>query len=69
MNFKSGGVKIGAWGKTLKIESRSKTLSFKENFTKGKAYMSAWFTNDENVDWGAYYIKITRLSKNFILLE
>ena len=69
MNFKSGGVRIGAWEKTLKVESGAKTLSFKGNFTKGKTNMSAWFTNDENVDWGAFYIRVTRLSDKFTLLE
>ena len=69
MNFKSGGVRIGAWEKTLKVESGAKTLSFKGNFTKGKTNMSAWFTNDENVGWGAFYIRVTRLSDKFTLLE
>ena len=31
--------------------------------------MSAWFVTDKNVDWGAYYIKVTRISKEFTLLE
>ena len=60
MNFKSGGVKIGAWEQTLKIENGAKTLSFKGNFTKGKTNMSAWFTDDKNVDWGAFYIRVYR---------
>jgi hypothetical protein len=69
MSFKSGGVKIGAWEKTLKIEKGAKTLSFKGNFTKGKTNMSAWFTNDKNVDWGAFYIKVTRVSNKFTSIE
>lgn len=30
------------------------------NFTKGKTSMSAWFMNEDNVNWGALHIKITR---------
>lgn len=69
MNFKSGGVQIGAWKQMLDIEKGAKTLSFKGNFTKGKTNLSAWFTTDKNVDWGAFYIRVTRVSKEFASLE
>jgi arylsulfatase A-like enzyme len=69
MNFKSGGVQIGAWKQMLDIEKGAKTLSFKGNFTKGKTNMSAWFRTDKNVDWGAFYIRVTRVSKEFASLE
>ncbi len=69
MSFKSGGIQVGAWKKTANIESGAKVLSFKGNFTKGKTNLSGWFTDDKNVDWGAYYFRVTRLSKEFSLLE
>ena len=69
MNFISGGVQIGAWKQMLDIEKGAKTLSFKGNFTKGKTNLSAWFTTDKNVDWGAFYIRVTRVSKEFASLE
>ena len=69
MNFKSGGVQIGAWKQKLNIEKGAKILSFKGNFTKGKTNMSAWFTTDDNVDWGAFYIRVTRVSKEFTSIE
>jgi len=69
LTFKSGVVKIGAWEQELPIPKGAKSLAFTGNFTKGKTDLSAWFKNEENVDWGAYYIKVTRLSKKFTLLE
>lgn len=69
MNFKSGGVQIGAWKQMSDLEKGAKKLTFTGNFTKGKTSMSAWFTTDENVDWGAFYIRVTRVSKKFALLE
>ena len=69
LNFKSGGLQIGAWKQTLNIKEGAKTLTFKGNFTKGKTNMSAWFTTNENVDWGAFYIRVTRVSKKFAVLE
>ena len=60
MNFKSGGVRIGAWEQTKVLDKDAKVLRFTGNFTKGKTDLSAWFTNSENEDWGAYYIRITR---------
>jgi hypothetical protein len=68
MTFKKGTVKIGAWEQELPITKGAKSLAFTGNFTKGKTDLSAWFTNDKNVDWGAYYIRVTRLSKDFSLL-
>lgn len=65
MNFKSGGVKIGALQQELPITKNTKSLTFTGNFTKGKTNLSAWFTNKENVNWGAFYIRVTRLSKIF----
>ena len=69
MNFKSGGIQIGAWKQTLNIEEGAKTLTFKGNFTKGKTNMCAWLTTNKNVDWGAFYIRVTRVSKKFSFLE
>ncbi|QXP63052.1 arylsulfatase [Polaribacter sp. HaHaR_3_91] len=69
MTFKSGVVKIGAWEQKSPIAKGAKSLAFTGNFTKGKTDMSAWFVTDKNVDWGAYYIKVTRISKKFTLLE
>ena len=60
MNFKSGGVRIGAWEQTKVLDKDAKVLRFTGNFTKGKTDLSAWFTNSENEVWGAYYIRITR---------
>jgi hypothetical protein len=69
MSFKSDGVKIGAREQTLAVEKEAKVLTFKGNFTKGETYLSAWFTTDKNVDWGAFYIRINRISKKFTLME
>ena len=41
MNFKSGGVKIGAWEQTKAVEKDAKVISFTGNFTKGETDMSA----------------------------
>ncbi|UMB53304.1 arylsulfatase [Lutibacter sp. A64] len=59
-NFTKGTLKIGAWKETKEVLPNDKSVTFKGNFTKGKTTMSAWFTNREEIDWGAYYIKITR---------
>lgn len=59
-NYKKGTVKIGAWKETKKILLNAKSVVFKGNFTKGKTNLSAWFTSSENINWGAYYIRITR---------
>ena len=69
MNFKSGGVKIGAWEQTRNVEKDAKALTFKGNFTKGETDLSAWFTNDRDEDWGAFYIRVTRVSKEFSLID
>lgn len=59
-NFTKGGLQIGAWAQEKKVEKGAKSIVFSGNFTKGKTSMSAWFTNDRNVNWGAFYIKVTR---------
>ncbi len=59
-SFIKGTLKIGAWKETKEVLPNDKSVTFKGNFTKGKTTMSAWFTNREEIDWGAYYIKITR---------
>ena len=62
-------IKIGAWEQTATVNKDAKALRFKGNFTKGQTDMSAWFTTDENVDWGAFYIRVTRISKSFSVLD
>ena len=69
MKFKSGGVKVAAWEQTKAVAKDAKVISFKGNFTKGETDMSAWFTTDENVDWGAFYIRVTRTSNEFSLID
>jgi len=69
MNFKSGGVKIGAWEQTKAVEKDAKVISFTGNFTKGETDMSAWFTTDKGEDWGAFYIKVTRVLKEFSMID
>ena len=59
-NFIKGTLKIGAWKETKEILPNDKSVTFKGNFTKGKTNLSAWFTNKEEINWGAFYIKITR---------
>ena len=61
MNFTKGGVQIGAWKQEKPIGINSKSIVFEGNFTKGKTDMSAWFTTKNTVDWGAFYIKVTRI--------
>ncbi|WP_298946141.1 arylsulfatase [uncultured Polaribacter sp.] len=61
MNFIKGGVQIGAWKQEKNIDKNGKSIVFEGNFTEGKTDMSAWFTNNEKEDWGAFYIKVTRL--------
>jgi len=68
-NFKSGSVKIGAWEQTKALDKDAKVLSFTGNFTKGKTDLSAWFTTKNNKDWGAFYIRVTRISKEFSIIE
>lgn len=60
MKFKSGTLEIGAWKQEIKIVSEAKSIVFRGKFSKGKTNMSAWFTNTDNVDWGAFYIRIKR---------
>jgi len=61
MGFIKGGIQIGAWVEEKEVVSNSKSIIFEGNFTKGKTDMTAWFTNADNVNWGAFYIKVTRL--------
>jgi arylsulfatase A-like enzyme len=61
MNFKKGGVQIGAWKQEKQIELNAKSIVFEGNFTEGKTDMRAWFTTKDNVDWGAFYIRVTRV--------
>lgn len=61
MNFTKGGLQIGAWKQEKQIEKDAKSIVFEGNFTEGKTDMTAWFTNKEKEDWGAFYIKVTRL--------
>ncbi len=65
MNFTKGGVQIGAWKQEKQVDVDAKSIVFEGNFTEGKTDMSAWFTSKEKEDWGAFYIKVTRISKGF----
>ena len=69
MNFISGGVKIGAWEQTKAVDKDAKAIHFKGNFTKGETDLSAWFTTDKDEDWGAFYIRVTRVSQEFSLID
>ncbi|WP_299098263.1 arylsulfatase [uncultured Winogradskyella sp.] len=69
MNFKSGGVKIGAWEQTKAVDKDAKVISFTGNFTEGETDMSAWFTTEEGEDWGAFYMRVTRVSKGFSVID
>lgn len=69
MNFISGGLKIGAWEQTKAIDKDAKAIRFKGNFTKGETDLNAWFTTDKNEDWGAFYIRVTRVSQEFSLID
>ena len=60
MNFKSGTVEIGGWKQEKEVLQDSESVVFTGNFTKGETNMKAWFTNTDNVDWGAFYLRITR---------
>ncbi|UMB61792.1 arylsulfatase [Lutibacter sp. A80] len=68
-NFIKGTLKIGAWKETKEVLPNDKFVTFKGNFTKGKTNLSAWFTNKEAIDWGAFYIRITRESKKTVLIN
>ena len=61
MNFTEGGVQIGAWKQEKKVNKDANSIVFEGNFTQGKTNMSAWFTNKDKEDWGAFYIRIYRL--------
>jgi arylsulfatase A-like enzyme len=61
MSFVKGGVQIGAWKQEKKVNKDDKRIVFEGNFTEGKTDMSAWFTNKDKVDWGAFYIRVYRL--------
>ena len=61
MNYTEGGVQIGAWKQEKKVNKEAKSIVFESNFTQGKTNMSAWFTNKDKEDWGAFYIRIYRL--------
>jgi arylsulfatase A-like enzyme len=61
MNFIEGGVQIGAWKQEKKVNKEAKSIVFESNFTQGKTNMSAWFTNKDKEDWGAFYIRVYRL--------
>jgi arylsulfatase A-like enzyme len=61
MNFTEGGVQIGAWKQEKKVNKDAKSIVFEGNFTQGKTNMSAWFTNKDKEDWGAFYIRVYRL--------
>lgn len=59
-NFTKGTVQIGAWKQEKALVKGAKSIVFEGNFTKGKTNMSAWFKTTNNIDWGAYYVKLTR---------
>ena len=61
MNFTEGGVQIGAWKQEKKVNKDANSIVFEGNFTQGKTNMSAWFTNKDKEDWGAFYIRVYRL--------
>ncbi len=62
MNLKKATLKIGAWKQTQEVYKDAKFVVFKGNFSKGKTTMTAWFTNVEGVNWGAFYISVKRMS-------
>jgi arylsulfatase A-like enzyme len=61
MNFTEGGVQIGAWKQEKKVNKDANSIVFEGNFTQGKTNMSAWFTNKDKEDWGAFYIRVYRI--------
>ena len=65
MNFTIGGVQIGAWKQEKQVDVDARSIVFEGNFTEGKTDMSAWFTTQNKEDWGAFYIRVTRISKGF----
>ncbi|WP_339881492.1 arylsulfatase [Polaribacter vadi] len=65
MSFTKGGIQIGAWKQEKQVDVDARSIVFEGNFTEGKTDMSAWFTTKEKEDWGAFYIRVTRISKGF----
>ena len=63
-NFVSGGVKVGGWKQEASIKEGATELSFKGYFPKGLKNVEAWFTNSENNNWGAYFLRITKLENS-----
>lgn len=61
MDFIKAGVQVGAWKQEKQVEQNANSIVFEGNFTEGKTDMKAWFTTNEKEDWGAFYLKVTRL--------
>ena len=63
LNLIKAFIKMGDWNQEKAVDAEAKTIQFKGSFTKGKSTLSAYFMDDTNLKWGAFYFRITRLGK------
>lgn len=61
-SFVSGGVKVDDWVQTKNVKQGETAVNFEGYFQEGIKSLNAWFTNSEEEDWGAYYVKITNVN-------
>ena len=60
LNFKKAILKIGSWKDEKVVENNAKSVLFKGNFKKGKSNLSSYFIDENKIEWGAFYFRITR---------
>ena len=60
LNLKKAFIKIGEWKEEKEVEVNSKSVVFEGNFEKGKSTLSSYFIDENNIELGAFYFRITR---------